>query len=171
MNPWLAILFFALAACHAAAEPSARAVLLEEKMFTLVANGKSVGECRVLKGATVTVLSVDGDKVLVSKSPISSAWVPKSALQMESPAPEPSQPPEPVPEKESGVIAKGKEAVGFLKGALKDISTSTIATDLAKKAGEFAAAPSSTPQPSTAKPVAAPVHACTQRLGHGGFPD
>lgn len=59
-----------------------KAILLEEKSFPISADGKTVGECRVAKGAAVNVLAVDGEKVLVAASPVSSAWIDKSLIKL-----------------------------------------------------------------------------------------
>ena len=106
------------------AEAAVTASLKQEQVFQLVANGKRVGEVRVPAGAAVAVVSESGDNVLVSRSALASAWVPRSALQMDTPEPDTasSSTPETVPEKDSGVLARGKEALSNLKNTVASIA-------------------------------------------------
>ncbi len=160
-----------LVSCFASAvTPGQKAVLLEEKLFPILVKGTSSGECRVPKGSIVTVLAVDGDKILVSQSSISAAWVDQSILKMEPALREAGPTPavEPVTSPENGVLAKGQEAVGFLKSTLKEIVASPLASELSEKIGyQPQAAPDQTPTTSpppvtVAKSEAQPANAGEQ---------
>ena len=87
-----------IAATHCASAQNSKATLLKPTAFTVSINGKTMGTLQLPQGTAVTILSTNGDKVLVAQSAqpdAPKAWVNKADIAgtAENPTRTPAQAP------------------------------------------------------------------------------